>query len=301
MSTNSPNSARKNPSLNPKPPDPARPAVVDFGGDGPALTFAHANGYPPEAYAPLLHALTPHYHVTATPLRPLWPGSQPDGLRNWQPLADDLLADLESQGARGWVGVGHSLGALLLATVALRKPELFRALVLIEPVFFPLRLLAAWNFFRRVGLARYVHPLIPGALRRRRVFASADEMFARYRRAPIFSRIDDAGLRAYVDSLARPRPDGTVELAFSPEWEAKIYATGPLNLWGAIQRLTVPVLIVRGHETDTLRPSAVRRLQAKLPRAVVVDVPHTGHLVPLEAPGVVAEATLAFLQTKAPA
>ncbi len=269
--------------------------TIDFGG-GPELHFAHANGYPPEAYAPLLRALTARYHVTATRLRPLRPGASPRGLRSWEPLADDLLADLEAQGAQNWIGVGHSLGAMLTATVALRRPQMFRALVLIEPVFFPLRLLAAWNLLRRLGLAQYVHPLIPGALRRRRVFASADEMFARYRRAPIFKRIDDAGLRAYVDALAKPLPDGGVELAYSPEWEVAVYATGPMNLWPQVARLTMPVLIVRGHETDTLRPSAVRRLQALLPHAQVVDVPHTGHLVPLEAPRVVAEAVLRFLE-----
>ena len=274
-----------------------RAATIDFGGDGPELHFAHANGYPPEAYAPLLRALTARYHVTATRLRPLRPGASPHGLRNWQPLVDDLQNDLEAQDADGWIGVGHSLGAMLTATVALRRPQMFRALVLIEPVFFPIRLLAAWNLFRRLGLAQYVHPLIPGALRRRRVFASADEMFARYRRAPIFSRIDDAGLRAYVDALARPLQDGSgVELAYSPEWEVQVYATGPMNLWPQVARLTMPVLIVRGHETDTLRPSAVRRLQTLLPQAQVVDVPHTGHLAPLEAPAVVAEAMLGFLE-----
>jgi pimeloyl-ACP methyl ester carboxylesterase len=272
-------------------------ATIDFGGGGPELHFAHANGYPPEAYAPLLRALAARYHVTATRLRPLRPGANPHGLRNWQPLVDNLQSDLEAQGAHGWIGVGHSLGAMLTATVALHRPQMFQALVLIEPVFFPLRLLAAWNVLRWLGLARYVHPLIPGARRRRRVFASADEMFARYRRAPIFSRIDDAGLRAYVDALAKPRPDGSVELSYSPEWEVAVYATGPMNLWPQVARLTMPVLIVRGHETDTLRPAAVRRLQRLLPHAQVVDVPHTGHLVPLEAPGVVAETMLRFLET----
>ena len=270
-------------------------AVIDFGGDGPPLHFAHANGYPPEAYAPLLARLMPHYHVTATRLRPLRPGRSPAGLSSWQPLVDDLEADLLAQGAQGWVGVGHSLGAMLTAAVALRQPGLFRALVLIEPVFFSLRLLGAWNLLRRAGLAHTVHPLIPGALRRRRDFASADEMFARYRKAPIFARIDDAGLRAYVNALAQPAPGGGVTLSYPPEWEVAIYATGPMNLWRQLGRLRPPVLVVRGHETDTLRPAAVRRLQRTLPSAQLVDVPHTGHLVPLEAPAVVAEAALSFL------
>ena len=38
----------------------------------------------------------------------------------------------------------------------------------------------------------------------------------RYRRAPVFERLSEAGLRAYVNALARPRPDGQVELTYSP-------------------------------------------------------------------------------------
>ncbi|MCC7358604.1 MAG: alpha/beta hydrolase [Anaerolineales bacterium] len=273
-------------------------AVIDFGGAGPPLHFAHANGYPPEAYAPLLTRLTPHYHVRAARLGPLRSSRNLASLKSWQPLVDDLEADLLAQGAQGWVGVGHSLGAMLTTTVALRWPDMFSALVLIEPVLLSLRLLSVWNLLRWAGLARAAHPLIPGALRRRRHFAGADEMFTRYRQAPIFGRIDDAGLRAYVDALAQPAPGGGVTLSYPPEWEVAIYATGPMNLWGRLGRLKPPVLVVRGQETDTLRPAAVRRLRRTLPNAHVVEVPHTGHLAPLEAPAAVAEATLTFLKDK---
>lgn len=75
--------------------------VMDLGGDGPPLRLAHANGYPPGAYRPLAAALTPHYHVFGMISRPLWPGSAPNGLENWQPLADDLLAFLEAHWAGG--------------------------------------------------------------------------------------------------------------------------------------------------------------------------------------------------------
>jgi len=149
--------------------------------------------------------------------------------------------------------------------------------VLIDPVIFSRPLMAGWNAARRLGLGRRVHPLIPTALRRKRVFASADEMFERYRRAPIFRRLSDASLRAYVDSVAGPRANGQpgVELAFSPEWE----------------------LAIRGAESDTFRPWGVQALKQRLPHAVVRDVPGTGHLVPLEAPEECARLIVEFIDS----
>jgi len=262
------------------------------------LHFAHANAYPPGAYAPLLDDLRRRFAVRAMASRPLWPGSAPGKLHDWHPLADDLVAYLDKHGARGWVAVGHSLGAILTAEAALRRPEFFRALVLIDPVIFSRPLMAGWNAARRLGLARRVHPLIPTALRRRRVFLSADEMFERYRRAPIFRRLSDASLRAYVASVAGPRADGQpgVELAFSPEWEVAIYESGPLDLLDKLHLLTLPVLAIRGAESDTFRPWGVRALKQRLPSAVVRDVPGTGHLVPLERPGECATIIIEFVE-----
>jgi pimeloyl-ACP methyl ester carboxylesterase len=263
--------------------------LFDFGGTGPMLHFANANGYPPAAYAPLLEGLIPRYHVIAMRSRPLLPGADAAALRNWSELADELIHFLDQAGARGWVGVGHSLGAVLTVLAALRRPELFRAVVAIEPVFFNPLKLAAFAIFRGLGLADRVHPLIAGARRRRRVFGSADEMYARYRQAPVFSRLDDRALRAYVDAAAAPRADGPgVELVFTPEWEAAVYATGPMNLWRQLPKLSVPMLVIRGADSDTFDPGAVKALQTRLPQARLVNVLGTGHLVPLEKPAEVA-------------
>ena len=252
--------------------------------------------------------LTPYYHVSAVRSRPLQPGSSPAGLDSWMQFADELIDYLDQaaagsrldsdRAAGGWLGVGHSLGAVTTVAAALRRPELFSAVVVIDPVFFyPLKLML-YTLARHLGLARYANPLVTSAQRRRRAFASADEMYAHYRKAPVFSRIDDHGLRAYVDALARPRPDGQapgVELAYSPEWEARIYATGPLDLWGRIGRLRVPLLAIRGADSTAFDPAAVRALRRRLPGAVIKEVPGAGHLVPLEKPAEVGRLILEFL------
>jgi pimeloyl-ACP methyl ester carboxylesterase len=272
---------------------------VDFGGSGPPLHFAHANGYPPRAYAPFIETLTPHYRVFAMLTRPLWPDCPPDGLRDWSPLADDFARFLAERGERDVIGVGHSLGGVVTLIAALRRPERFRALVLIDPVLLPYSLLFLWTLFYKLGLADRLHPLAPAALKRRRVFESAEAMYAHYRSKPVFRRMDDRSLRAYVEALARPRPDGQVELAYSPEWEARIYVTGPLyewKLWREIEKLRAPLLVIRGAETDTLMPGAVKMLRRRLPNAEYRDVPGAGHLVPMEKPEEVGRIIREFLK-----
>lgn len=270
-------------------------SFVDFGGDGPRLHFAHANGYPPRTYTPLLAPLTARYHVIAMNARPLWPEARPDGFRDWTPLTLDLIRFLDEQNARGMVGVGHSLGAISTLDAALRRPDLFRALVLIEPVIFRQRLLWLWEIVKSLGLADRLHPLIPGALRRRRVFRNLDEMFARYRRAPVFSRMDDRALHTYVEALSRPRADGQVELTYPPEWEAAIYRHGPLNLWNRLEQLKAPVLVISGAASDTFRPPVARKLQRLIPHAQFHVVADAGHLVPMERPDDVRQRLLQFL------
>lgn len=272
-------------------------ASLDFGGVGPALHFAHANGYPAGTYRRLLATLTPRYHVQAMVARPLWPGSRPEALTSWHPLVDDLVQFMDERGARGWIGVGHSLGASVTVAAALRRPELFRALVLIEPVFLPPALLAVYAVFQKLGLAGRVHPLVPGARRRRRAFDSPEQMFDRYRRAAVFSRLDDEALRDYVAAALRPAANGAgpFELAFTPEWEARVYETGPLNPWGTLHRLRPPLLAIRGAATDTFVPAGVRALRRRLPGAEVVEMAGAGHLVPLEQPEAVGRIIHTFL------
>ena len=43
----------------------------DWGGRGPILHLAHANGFPPESYRSLVRELTPAFRVVAAAARPL--------------------------------------------------------------------------------------------------------------------------------------------------------------------------------------------------------------------------------------
>ncbi len=265
--------------------------VDDFGGNGPPLYFAHANGYPPACYLPLLQRLSEKYHVLALRQRPLWPGTRPEELHDWRPLAEDLSNFLAAQ--PGPVAcVGHSMGAVATLRAALWHPEYFKAIVLLDPVLFPPEICLAWDIIYRLGLAYRLNLLAPAALRRRQVFESPATMFESYRRKAIFRYFSDESLLALVNGLTQPAANGTLRLVYPPEWEARIYVTAmrrDLELWRGLPRLQVPALIMRGEQTDTFLERTARLVSRRAPNIRILTLPACTHLLPLEKPQEVAQ------------
>jgi pimeloyl-ACP methyl ester carboxylesterase len=268
--------------------------LQDFGGHGPLVHLAHANGFPPGAYRPLIGNLRAHHQVVALTTRPLRPGSRPENAPSWHPLADDLVRGLDALGVRRIFGVGHSIGGVLTMWAAVRRPDLFRALVLIDPVILPPATLWLLRLMRAVGLEER-QPLVRGALHRRRTWPDRQACFQHYRAKDFFSRWSDESLWAYVKAGTRPTANGRIELTYPPEWEAHIFATSPVDVWQAVPELEVPTLVIRGQETNTFRAASHRRFARLVPHACFTVVPEAGHLVPMERPEETAVAIRRFL------
>jgi len=262
------------------------------------LFFLHANGYPPECYRPLITKLSEHYYVFSMRQRPLWSDSRPEEFADWHPLTDDFLRFLDEHQTGALIGVGHSLGGIVTLRAALRQPERFRALVLIDPVLFPPYIIHSWQVIRTLGLGYHLHPLVRAARERRHQFDDLDRLFKGYRRKPVFRYMDDPALHAYVEGIACPGEHG-YKLCYSADWEMRIYVTSvwrDMDIWRGLPGLNIPLLIIRGAETDTFWASTARRVLRKVPAAQVVTVPQASHLVPLEHPNEVYQAIQEFLQ-----
>ncbi len=94
-----------------------------------SVFFAHANGFPSATYAKLFEALAPEYRVDHLEMHghdPRFPVND-----NWDNLVDELLHHLASLEQPVW-GVGHSLGGVLHYHAALRRPELYRGVVMLD-------------------------------------------------------------------------------------------------------------------------------------------------------------------------
>lgn len=266
---------------------------LEFGGTGPTLHFVHANAYPPGCYRQFFQALAPHFRVLAIEQRPLWPHSRPEALTSWQLIADDLIRFFEQEGLENVIGVGHSLGGVATLYAAVKRPSLFRQLILIEPVFLLPKLLemAAAN-----PDAAYQMPLVQGAQRRRNRWSSRQAAFDRYRAKPIFGRFSDETLWDYVNHAVREDKTGEFVLAYPREWEARIYAHPPLHVWEQIPQVTQPTLAIRAAESDTILPAAWQLWQETQPTATFVEIPDTGHMLTMERPSLVAQTILNHLQ-----
>jgi pimeloyl-ACP methyl ester carboxylesterase len=255
-------------------------------GSGPPLHFLHANGYPPDSYKPLLELFQTLYHTFGMLLRPLWPNSRMDDVQDWHVFSEDLIRFLTDFQTDPVIGVGHSIGGTVTLRAALRDPKKFRAIVLLDPVLFVPSFELTWNFVRAIGLGRRFHPLVAGAMKRRRTFDDLEQVFHRYRSREVFRYMSDESLRIYIEGITIPNANGGYDLAFSPEWEAHIYLTGlrDFDLWRKLPQLEVPTLIIRGAETDTFMKNAENLVKKKNPRVQIETLEKSTHLLPLERP-----------------
>ena len=261
--------------------------LYDFGGSGPVMHLALANGFPPLTYRPLMLPFSDRFRVVSLPPRPLWlDPPPPDSAPSWRTLAVDLLAGFEAYGLDSLIGVGHSFGGIATMLAAIDQPERFRALVLLDPTMLPPHVLRMVDEARAAGTDHRM-PMVEAALRRRIDFANRDEAFAYWREKPLFADWSDEALWLYVDSLTRPADGGAgLDLTWSREWEAHYYRTLFTETWQEAPKLSpqLPVLAIRGTTTNAFVAEAADAFRASLPHATLVEIEGHGHLFPQSAP-----------------
>jgi pimeloyl-ACP methyl ester carboxylesterase len=263
-----------------------------FGGSGPPVHFAHSNGFPPACFQQMIRPLLPEYRVLGMYQRPLWPGMLPEDLVDWQMMADDMIRFFEQVGIAKVIGIGHSLGAVTSMFAALKRPDLFRCLVFIEPVFLPpalTQLLAANPTYIQQA------PVIAKAKKRRDRWPTRQEAFERFRANPVFQYWSDASLWDYVNHATHQDGANDVVLTYSRAWEERVYSLVPLDIWQRLPELSHPVLAIRGAESDALHLDAWEKWQEIQPGTVFVQIEQAGHMVLMERPRQVADAILKFL------
>ena len=265
----------------------------DFGGSGPPLHLAVANGFPPATYAPFVAPLLSAHHVFTLPPRALWPdiGPPPAGAVSWVTMAEDLLAGWTAHGIGQLVAVGHSFGGVASMLAAVRQPERFQALVLLDPTILAPSILDQVRELRQRGEISRM-PLVDGARRRRNRFATTEEAYQSWLGKPLFARWPDATLRLYAESMTRPAADGDgVELVWTTEWEAHYYETLFAESWAEAARLSaeIPLLVLAGEESTTVLPDSVAEMRRVWPWADIRTIPGYGHLFPQEMGAVAGE------------
>jgi pimeloyl-ACP methyl ester carboxylesterase len=259
----------------------------------PPLLISHATGFCGHAYAPFAAALGDRFRSLALDHRghgaTLPPGGWEAGEGvDWRAFGDDTLAVARAIGERGrLVGFGHSMGGSSLLMAAHREPSQFSRLVLFEPIARPPD---------EQPVDATMWPIVVGARRRTRHFASFQAAFENFRRKPPLSDMTADALQGYVEHGLRPAREGGVELCCTPELEAAIFVLGPHNgVWDLLPDVDVPVLVVSGAFEPDQPSASAAQIAERLPRGELVVLPDQGHLGPFSHPTEVADVVSAFL------
>ncbi len=251
----------------------------------PAIVFVHANGFNARTYLPLLQPLADTYDVMSLDLRGHGRTDLPTQERgkNWYVFREDLIKVLSGFSTPP-VLIGHSMGGTSSLLAAAKRPDLVSRVIAFDPPILP-RLLQ-WGM--RVGLipmrSRAKHPLVRGALNRRRVFDSRQAAFQRYAARRPFNSWQDGFLQNYLaDGL---RQDGEqVVLSCHPDWEAHNYTAHGHDIWGALRRLQTPTLLIGGDGPGVvLRNKTLLRLGALNTQIQTRHVAGSSHFLPMENP-----------------
>ncbi len=198
-------------------------------------------------------------------------GDAPATAMRFADVAEQLVEQVAPQGA---VVVGNSVGGFSAARLAIRRPELVKALVLIDSGGFvgrPVHVRAFCTLMARPWFLRTIYPAFSARYMRSRTAADR-----RARDAGVATTRQDPGLRA-VSELWRSFS--------SPEHDLR----------GDAASITAPTLLIWGRRDPVIPLRVGKRVAATIPGAdlVVLD---TGHVPHTSEPDAVAGHLIAFAE-----
>ncbi len=248
------------------------------------IHFAHANGFPAKTYSKLFSHLEDDFEIgylerhAHNPKFPVTDG--------WERLRDELGEAIEKRYARKIVGVGHSLGGILHFLVAVEKPELYEAIVLLDAPIISRLSSGAVKILKMLNLIDRFTPSQTTRFRRN-LWQSKDEVFEHFKEKEKFAAFDQTVLRDYAEH-GTTRTERGYELLFKPSIEARIYRALPHNLPKFRSKLKVPAAYIGGTDSHEARMARLSFMRKHL--SFEFHFLQGSHLFPLERPGETAEA-----------
>ena len=243
--------------------------VEQQGAGTPALVFLHYWGGSARTWRHVSDLLAPEFRTIALDQRGWGRSDAPAHGYTLADLAADAQAVIAALAPERYILVGHSMGGKVAQLIAARRPAGLIGLALVapsppSPLGLPLSvregMVAAYDT-RESIVATVAQVLAPGGL------------------APE----DLAGVIS--DSLSgAPAARAAWPLVTSQE-----------DITADVARIVVPTIVLSGTDDRVDPPDILRReLLARVPQARLHELPHAGHLLPLEAPAAVARLLRAF-------
>ena len=272
------------------PPAARRAQINDLGfryldwGDpsAPPIVLLHGGGQSAHTWDPCCLILARKYRCLALDQRG-------HGDSDWSPEsayaiedhARDIAGFVDSLELRKPIVVGMSMGGINAIAYAARHARRLRAVVSVD-VGPDVQIEPVQRLMR--GLGAYRH------------FKSPEDAAERLSR--LGARRAQSLLKDTLSRNLREERDGTWTWKYDPRTLVGLSAEDILAprkpLWGVLDRITCPVLVVRGGDSEIFSVADAAKLTRCLPRATYVTVPNARHSVQTDNPRGLAESIMTF-------
>ena len=257
------------------------------------IHFIHANGFPPDAYKPLLNQLNFHFNIKYFMLRSIKNYKYDHKeISNWIPFHNDFIESL-TQNDDQIIGLGHSIGGNIILRSCISNPQFFSKIILLDPTLFIPRIIYFWKLTLFLKLHNLVQPWVRATLKRKMNYNNYESMFISYRKKNVFKKISDDNLMIYIKSITKINDDGKVYITYPKEWEYQIYKTGLIAdhyIWKNIKYLDTPTLIIRSNSSNAFLSSSANKInRLNKDNIKIITLENSTHLFPLEIPDDIVE------------
>ena len=140
------------------------------------IIFIHANGFPPNTYENMFNPIREDFNCENYILKPAENDiSSILKLKNWNIFSEKFLDTLKSENKI--IGIGHSIGGNVILRSAIRKPENFSKIILLDPTLFTRITIFFWRISAFLNIQKIVHPWLKTSLNRKMIYNNFEEIF----------------------------------------------------------------------------------------------------------------------------
>ena len=241
------------------------------------IQFSHANGFPSKSYLCVFKYITDSSinYVNTFGLDPKYKVTN-----NWQPMVDELIDSIEKFSTEPVVAIGHSLGGILTLFAAQKRPELFKALIFMDPPFFRFIKRKLLYYSDRTNLIdKLPVPSVKTKIRKSN-FSSKEFAIDYFASKKLFKDFERACIQSYVNEGLIQHEDH-YSLKIPRELEYLIFRKIPHRYGNT--KLKMPSFFIYADKQDVIEEADLKVLKKKFKNTTFI--PFAGsHMFPFEQP-----------------
>lgn len=251
------------------------------------IHLLHGTGFSAMTLAAMASQLPKDWSIWLTDVPGHGKSTQPTTkMPNWQKMANTIAdaiyqqANVKENGPL--IGIGHSMGGVLTLLAAVKYPDLFSEIILLDPVLFKTEMIIAQQLMRATGTWRQ-RALVKSVANRTATWPSLTAMNESIASKSFYKNWHPQVINDYCEFSSHVSKNDAVQLSCQPSWEASIFGSYPKGLWRAIYHIEIPVEILIANKSYFFIPKAVKRA-AKINKSIQWQMFGKHHCFPMEQP-----------------